>query len=246
MVENVDRLIQANEGTVEVGGRAVWCKTIGTGTPLLFLPGWGGPTDKYNAILRELAGKGYRVALPDLPGLPGKTCSGHMVLRQWGRWVEALRGAAFSGKPFVLVSHSLSARIALEYLTTNSPGPFCSVFIGPWLISSRANAILSRLLAGMLRFLSPLIYPDMKWVLDRNAWKTAMGLFAAAEGRTDVPCLVVFGERDPAKRLFGGWKRIGCEKRIFTWGHSPQVTATVDLAAIIDEFARKNLITGGG
>jgi pimeloyl-ACP methyl ester carboxylesterase len=242
LVKNVSRLTQLDEGTVDVVGGAVWCKTVGTGTPLLFLPGWGGPTDKYDAILRDLAARGYRVVLPDLPGLPGKTGSTHMILGQWGRWVEGLRGAAFSGKPFVLVSHSLSARIAIEYLETNHSGPLCSVFIGPWLISSRVNAALSRLIARAVRYVSPLVYPDMKWVLDRNAWKTALRLFSAVEGRPRVPCLVVFGKRDPANRLFGGWKRIGCEARIFDWGHSPQVTATSELAAMVDEFVRKSLM----
>ncbi len=245
-MEKVSSAGAAIEETIEVGGQAIWCKTIGTGTPVLFLPGWGGPTDKYHAILRQLAGMGYRVVLPDLPGLPGKTCPVYTPLKQWGRWVDELRAAAFSQQPFVLVSHSLSARIALEYLTTNCLGPFCSVFVGPWLISSRANAVLSRLLARMVRFVSPFIFPDMKWVHGRDAWKTALGLFSAAEARPDVPCLVVFGVQDPAKRFFGGWKRIGCEARTFAWGHSPQVTATAELAAIIDEFARKSLTAGGG
>jgi len=78
----------------------------------------------------------------------------------------------------------------------------------------------------------------MRWVFDGNVWKTAVQLISAVRRRPTVPCLTVHGIRDPALWLFGGWKRVGCETRKCDWGHSPQVTATAELAAIIDEFIR--------
>lgn len=227
------------QSSILIGGRPVSYRKWGAGTAIVVLPGWGGPTDKYDSLLNKLASRGYLVVLPDLPGLPGKTSPVFMPLKAWARWVEEL-AEAVSGQPFVLVSHSLSARIALEYLTAEGSRCLCAIFIGPWLISSPVGACVSRFLARVLRFLSPVIYPDMKWVFDGRAWKTAARLISAVRGQPRMPCLVVFGERDPARRLFSGWKGIGCKIRVFQWGHSPQVTATSELAAVIDEFIRKN------
>ena len=226
--------------SILVGGMPVWYRKRGSGTPLLLLPGWGGPTDKYSALLDELAGKGYSVVMPDLPGLPGKTPPVFMTLEAWGSWVDEL-AEKVCGRPFILVAHSLSARIALEYLEGGGSACLCAISIGPWLVSSPVKAALSRLLARLIRFLCPVIYPDMKWVLDGNAWKTALRLLSAVGRRPPKPCLVVYGDRDPARRLFGGWKHIGCEAQVFEWGHSPQITATSELADTIDRFVIKNL-----
>lgn len=227
---------------VTVGGRNVWCRIAGTGPSILILPGWGGPTENYFPLQDKLAANGYSVILPDLPGLPGKTDSLVMPLDGWSDWIDELAVAA-AARPVVLVSHSLSARIALQYMAKHGSHCRCSVIVDPWVVSSSLQAFLCRSVARVVRFLCPVVYPDMRWVKDSQAWANALRLFAAVRHKTTVPCLVLSGRRDVARLLFTGYRRIGCDARQYDWGHSPQVTAVSQLASIIDELIRSTALT---
>ena len=231
-------MAESEKVRVTLGGRQVWCRITGSGTPILILQGWGGPTDAYFLLQDTLAASGYAVALPDLPGLPGKTESVFMPLDSWGDWIDELAAVTIE-RPFVLVAHSLSARIALQYLAKH--GSYClrCILVDPWLVSSSFQSVSYRLVARIVRRLCPLMYPEMKWVLDGRAWASALNLFAAVKDRPTIPCLVLFGKRDVARVLFKGWKLIKCESGQYDWGHSPQVTAVSQLAVIIDEFVRR-------
>ncbi len=222
---------------VTVGGREVWCRIVGTGPSILILPGWGGPTDNSFLLQNRLAAFGYSVILPDLPGLPGKTESFRIPLDKWSDWVHELVAVSAS-EPVVLVSHSLSAGIALQYMVKRGPHCRCSIIVDPWLMSSSVQALMCRSVARAVRFLCPVVYPEMKWVRNGVVWANALSLFAAPGGQNSVPCLVLSGRRDVGRLLFTGRKRINCESRQYDWGHSPQVTALSQLAAIIDEFVR--------
>ncbi len=227
----------AEKVSVTLGGRKVWYRIAGTGIPILVLPGWGGPTDAYFVLQDMLAAKGYAVALPDLPGLPGKTDPFFVPLDGWGAWIDGF-AAATIGRPFVLISHSLSARVAMKYMAQHGPHCRCSILVDPWLVSSPFQSLLWRSAARMVRFLCPVVYPDMQWVLDRKAWASALSLLAPVRDQTKVRCLVLWGRRDVARRLITGWRRVSCESRQYEWGHSPQITAVSQLADIIDEFVR--------
>jgi len=82
----------------------------------------------------------------------------------------------------------------------------------------------------------------MKWVKDEKAWATALELISVAKEQPRVPCLILWGKRDPVKYLFTGWGKIHCETKQYNWDHSPQIRATAELAVVIDEFIRRQLI----
>jgi len=236
-----EAVVSAEKKAVTVNGQYVWYREEGVGTPILILVGWGGPTDKYFAIQDKLANKGYRVFLPDLPGLPGKTSSIFIPLDEWSNWIEEFRNTAI-GEQFVMVSHSLSAQIALQYLSQEHSECRGGIFLGPWLVSSSCQQIFWRFVAKTTRFFCPIVYPDMQWVKDDKAWETALGLISVDKEQPRSPCLVLWGKRDPAKYLFTGWRKIHCESKQYDWDHSPQIRATEDLAIAIDEFIKEKLI----
>jgi pimeloyl-ACP methyl ester carboxylesterase len=229
----------AEKKAVKVNGQEVWYREEGTGIPILILVGWGGPTDTYFAIQDKLVNKGYRVFLPDLPGLPGKTSSTFIPLDGWSNWIEEFGNAAI-GEQFVVISHSLSARIALQYLSKEHSKCRGGIFFSPWLASSQQERFW-RFAAKIIRFFSPIVYQDMKWVRDEKAWATALALISVAKEQPRVPCLILWGKRDPAKYLFTGWRKIHCETEQYNWDHSPQIRATEELAAVIDEFIRREM-----
>jgi pimeloyl-ACP methyl ester carboxylesterase len=163
--------------SVLIMDQEVWYRAEGTGIPILILVGWGGPINTYLAIQDQLVKKGYRVFLPDLPGLPGKTSSAFITLGEWNNWIEEFGEAAIR-EQFVIISHSLSARIALQYLSQEHAQCSGGIFLSPWVISSHQD--FWRFMAKTGRFFYPMIYPDMKWVKDEKAWATAVDLISVA------------------------------------------------------------------
>ena len=222
---------------VIVNGQEVWYREEGTGIPVLILVGWGGSTDNYFPIQNKLADKGYRVFLPDLPGLPGMTSSTFITLAGWSSWIEEF-GKAAIGKQFVIVSHSLSAQISLQYVSEEPSDCLSGILISPWLFSSSYQEIFWQFVARFIRFLCPIVYQDMRWVRDEKAWATAFDLISIAKEQPKVPCLILWGKRDLARHFFTGWRKIHCETKQYNWDHSPQIKATEELAVVIDEFIR--------
>jgi len=234
-------VVSAEKKSVIVNGQEVWYREEGTGIPILILVGWGGPTDNYFSLQDKLANKGYRVFLPDLPGLPGKTSPRFIPLDEWSNWVEEF-GKAAIGEQFVIVSHSLSAQITLQYVSKEYSKCCSAILVSPWLASSSFQQTLWQAVAKIVRFFCPIVYQDMKWVKDEKAWATALDLISVAKEQPKVSCLILWGKRDLAKYLFTGWSKINGEVKQGNWNHSPQIRATGELAVIIDEFIRSKLI----
>lgn len=82
----------------------------------------------------------------------------------------------------------------------------------------------------------------MNWVKNEEAWAIALDLISVVKEQPKVPCLILWGKRDPVKYLFNGWKNINCQKKEYNWDHSPQIRATEGLAMIIDEFIKSLLM----
>jgi len=231
----LEAVASAEERVALVNGQPVWYREEGAGIPILILAGWGGPTDSYFTIQDKLANNGYRVLLPDLPGLPGKTPSAFIPLDEWSSWIQEF-GKVAIGEKFFIVAHSLSAQIALQYASKEDTECRGVIFLDPWFLSYSCQQIFWRLPAQGVRFLCPLVYPDMKWVKDGRAWATALHLLSIVNEQPRVPCVILLGERDPATYLFTGWQKVHCETKRYNWDHSPQIRATDQLAAVIDEF----------
>ena len=235
-----EAVVSAEKKSVTVNGQEVWYREEGIGIPILVLVGWGGPTDNYFSIQDELVNKGYRVLLPDLPGLPGKTRSIFIRLDEWSNWVGEF-GKAAIGEQFFIVSHSLSAQITLQYISKEHSKCSSAILFSPWLVSSSFQETLWRAVAKIVGIFCPIMYQDMKWVRDEKAWATALDLISVAKEQPRVPCLILWGKRDLARYLFTGWSEIRCETKQYSWDHSPQIRATEELAAVIDEFIRRKM-----
>ena len=235
-----EAIASVEKKAVTVNGQEVWYREEGTGIPILILVGWGGPTYPYFPIQDELANKGYMVFLPDLPGLPGKTPSRFIPLDEWSNWIEEFGNAAV-GEQFVLISHCLSAPIALQYLSKEDSNSRGGIFLGPWFVSSSNQETFWRSVVKIVRSFCPIVYEDMSWVKDEKAWATAVDLISVAKEQPSVPCLILWGTKDLARYLFTGWREVNCETEQHNWDHSPQIRATEDVAAAIDEFIRRKM-----
>ncbi len=145
------------------------------------------------------------------------------------------------GEQFVIISHSLSAQISLQYVSKEHSKCRSGILFSPWLVSSSYQEIFWRFAAKTIRFFCPIIYQDMKWVKDEKAWATALDLISVDREQPRVPCLILWGKRDLVKYLFTGWEKIHCETKHYDWDHSPQIRATEELAAVIDEFIRRQM-----
>ncbi len=235
-----EAVASAEKKVVTVNGQEIWYREDGTGIPILILVGWGGLTDEYFPLQDKLVNKGYRVFLPDIPGLPGKTPSIFIPLDEWSNWIEEF-GKAAIGEQFVIISHSLSAPIALQYLSKEHSNSRGGIFLGPWIVSSSYQEAFWLSAAKIVRFFCPIVYQDMKWVKDEKAWATALDLISVAKEQPRAPCLILWGKRDLVKHLFTGWRKIHCETKQYNWDHSPQIRATEELATVIDEFIRRKM-----
>jgi len=220
------------------GRRVAYRVSGGPGLPVLVIIGWGGLIDHYFPLAGELERLGHPMFLPDLPGF-GE--SGPPVPRhpaEWAAWVDGVaRGIV--GQPYLLVSHSLGARPAAEYLAGEAPGCRGTVFVLPWLLSDRCQTVFWRGVAHLLWPVGPHVFEEMRWVRNGALWRGAMSLALPVRAGPQVPCLVLWGRRDAGRWLFPGWRKLGGEVRRYDWDHSPQLRDTAALAGVIHEFASR-------
>ncbi len=236
-----ETVVSVEKKVVTVNGEDVWYQEKGTGVPILILVGWGGSTKPYFPLKDRLVEEGYRVFLPDLPGLPGKTSPRFISLDEWNNWIEEFWKATI-GEQFIIISHSLSGQIALQYLSKEHSNCYGGIFLSPWFVSSPGQEVFWRFVAKITRYFSPLVYQDMNWVKNEETWLTVLDLVSVAKEEPRMSCLILWGKRDPVKYLFTGWKKINCEVEEHEWDHSPQIRATEELAIAIDKFIKRELI----
>lgn len=100
--------LEAAEGVerseIETERGTITALDVGEGPVVLALHGWGGIADQMAPIGRRLAGDGYRVIAPDLPGRAG---SEPTDLFEFVATVRAL--VQETGRPYGLVAHSFAA-----------------------------------------------------------------------------------------------------------------------------------------
>jgi pimeloyl-ACP methyl ester carboxylesterase len=101
--------------TVHVGGAQVELVEVGTGEPVLFLPGWGLTARSYLAALLPLAQNGLRVIAPSLPGFGSSTPLGLQApLAAYARRVVALLDVLDPEHPVFATGHSFGGGVALK------------------------------------------------------------------------------------------------------------------------------------
>ena len=90
-------------------------KIAGSGPVVLILHGWGGSSDSWTAVQKTLAGKGFEIICPDLPGF-GKSLTPPNAwgLTDYMKWVADF--IDFLGiKRVFLIGHSFGGRIAVKF-----------------------------------------------------------------------------------------------------------------------------------
>ena len=94
----------------------------GEGPTVLFLHGWGLGHHAYRSGLRRLAGLGYHVVAPALPGFGGTPDlePGNRTFVGYARWLTRFMKAA-AITPTLIVGHSFGGGVAIRVLADN-PG----------------------------------------------------------------------------------------------------------------------------
>jgi pimeloyl-ACP methyl ester carboxylesterase len=100
-----------------VEGREAWYGTAGTGSPVVFLHGWGIDDRAYEPALRLLAREGVRVVAPALPGFGG-TSPLPRDRRSFGgyaEWLAEFLEVVGVDEPAVLMGHSFGGGVAIVF-----------------------------------------------------------------------------------------------------------------------------------
>lgn len=101
--------------STEVQGRPARYGEAGSGTPFLFLHGWGLSDHTYKRALGRLAKAGIRVVAPSLPGFGGTAPlpAEDFSLAGYARWVDDFRRAVGIEGPWRLGGHSFGGGVAI-------------------------------------------------------------------------------------------------------------------------------------
>lgn len=106
--------VEYKQNTVEIDGVRLSYKTAGTGKPLFIIHGWGATSNSWMGFVEEMAGKGYQLIIPDLPGF-GKSPEPKSI---WGTLdyslmiLEMIKELNLNS--FYLLGHSFGGGIALR------------------------------------------------------------------------------------------------------------------------------------
>lgn len=102
--------------TTAVAGRPARYFDLGEGPVLLFLHGWGLSYTAYRPALARLAGSGFRVVAPALPGFGSTAALPDDVfsLAGYGDWVAEFLAVLGIDEPILTVGHSFGGGVAIQ------------------------------------------------------------------------------------------------------------------------------------
>jgi pimeloyl-ACP methyl ester carboxylesterase len=103
-------------------------QTFGSGTPFLFLHGWGSNSERWIAVAEEVAKKGFKVIVPDLPGF-GQSDALTTVwnMNNYIKWLEEFI-KELKIKDYYLLGHSFGGALSCK-LTINHPQDVKRLFL---------------------------------------------------------------------------------------------------------------------
>lgn len=257
--------IEYKQNKTVIDEKELFYKVAGEGKPLLIVHGWGASSMSWMGIVEEMAGKGYKLIIPDLPGF-GKSSSPDET---WGTESYASIISKLIKeldlKDFYLLGHSFGGGISLRIATENKDVRkliLCDAAIVReerldlrQKISKALANIGSRLVSKdfpAYRFFEKLIYklagandyyrasPAMKEVFKRVVNEDLRFLLT----KVRQPCLIIWGSEDKATLLedahFLNKEIEGSELRIIKGGrHNPYKTHPKEVAQAIINFLNK-------
>jgi pimeloyl-ACP methyl ester carboxylesterase len=259
-------LFEFKENKINIDGIDLYYKTAGEGKPFLILHGWGASSFSWMRVVDEMAGKGFKLILPDLPGF-GKT---EMPKTVWGVGEYADFVIAFIKKlglsDFYLLGHSFGGGVALKIATEKNVKPLKIIFCDAAVVREerlnlrqRISKALARVGSGIISkdsrayvFFEKLAYklsgtydyyranPLMKEVFKKVISEDLTHLLS----KVDMPCLIIWGEGDQVTPVEDGvlfqQEIDDSELKIIKGArHNPYKTDAVEVTESIIKFLNK-------
>lgn len=184
---------------IEVQGRPARYGDAGSGTPLVFLHGWGLSDHTYKRALGRLARSGVRVIAPSLPGfggtapLPGEDFG----LEGYAQWVRDFLDAIGIEGPWYLGGHSFGGGVAI--VTAHQHGDDLKLLV---LVNSIGGSVWKRGRGGR----------EARHLADRPLWDWGLHFPYDVAGARAFRSVVPVIARDMARNLFRdpmGFLRVG-------------------------------------
>lgn len=254
------------EKFIEIQNLSVRYQVDGEGQSVLVLHGWSHSSDDWHRVQELLAGKGFCVIVPDLPGR-GKTTP---FTEPWGvgeynvlveDFVEAL-----GLKDFVLVGHSFGGRIAVRFGRLHPSLLKGLILVAPAGIRSKPD-IKTAMFLALARAGSALLRLPLLAFLKNTAKTLALFLIRKRDYAKADPMMrevmkkvlsqdpsdeisnlqgnirLVWGQEDKTVPLSVGlqWKEMLPDATLTVLagvGHSPNKEAPEHLAEVINECIR--------
>lgn len=259
-------LFELKENKININGIDLYYKTAGEGEPLLILHGWGASSVSWVRLIDEIAGKGFKLIIPDLPGF-GKTEAPKDI---WGITEYANLISSFIKElnlsNFSLLGHSFGGGIALKITTENGTKPFRLILCDAAIVREERLSLRQKVSKFLARIGSKIISKDSRFYLffEKVAYKIAGAhdyyranplmkkIFKKVISedlthllpKVDIPCLVIWGEDDRITPLEDGilfQKEIKeAELKVIKGAkHNPYKTNSVEVSESIINFLNK-------
>jgi pimeloyl-ACP methyl ester carboxylesterase len=259
-------LFELKENKININGIDLYYKTAGEGKPFLILHGWGASSVSWMRVIDEMAGKGFKLIIPDLPGF-GKT---EMPQNIWGvneyddiiiYFIKELNLS-----DFYLLGHSFGGGIALKIATEKKVKPLKLIFCDAAIVREQRLNLRQRISKFLAKIGSKIISEDSRVYsfFEKIAYKLA-GAYdyyranplmkevfkkVVSEDLThllsqvDMPCLIIWGEDDQITPIEDGvlfqQEIDDSELKIIKGArHNPYKTNPVEVSESIIKFLNK-------
>lgn len=194
--------------TVRVGSRRSELLTLGAGTPVLFLHGWGVTPRSYRQPLAALARHGFAITAPTLPGfggsdpLPLRRQNVDGVATHVARLLDQ-RGGRF---PVDVVAHSFGGGVAMRLAATRPDLVGSLTLVCPVGGAGEGPVPLVKMVGGVLldarhRWAARAAC-DLATAVARNPLATAATAYAAWQSDQVADLEQISGHRIPVRFLF--------------------------------------------
>lgn len=257
--------VEYKQNRIVVDGTELFYKIAGDGKPLLIIHGWGASSMSWMGVVEEMAGKGFKLIIPDLPGF-GKSAAPKSA---WGSddYVNAILKLIneLDLKDFFLLGHSFGGGIALK-IATGENGVKKLILCDAAVVREERLDLrqkISKTLANIggkiiskdfpgYRFFEKLVYrlagandyykasPIMKEVFKKVISDDLRFLLS----KVQQPCLIIWGSEDKATPLEDAYflnKEIADSELKLIAGarHNPYKTNPGETAEAIINFLKK-------